>query len=332
MNYINRIKSKAMKKTKVLFLNHKAERCGVYQYGKRLCNIIKQSKRLDIIYHEIDSYAEYNQVMNSFFDVSIVVYNFHTSTMPFLHQSTIYKGKFKNFGIPHESPGAMFDAIIDIDPLSVNDPIKKSYSIPRPLFKLPEPEDLLQEPVKHVSEFINYVEGTIPIFGSFGFGVDNKGFERIVQIVNDQINAAIIKILMPNAFFDPVKNHAESLAAELYKIPRKPGIKLMIIHDFLTDDEILLFLSKNTMNLFLYDKMPGRGISSVIDYALSVTTPFAISDSEMFRHIYHDSICAYKHTLAECMTSMHLKELQKSSQENNMLLLSRIESILRPIL
>ena len=35
----------------------------------------------------------------------------------------------------------------------------------------------------------------------------------------------------------------------------------------------LYFLKSNSMNIFLYDTMVGRGTSSVIDYALSVNTP-----------------------------------------------------------
>jgi hypothetical protein len=57
------------------------------------------------------------------------------------------------------------------------------------------------------------------------------------------------------------------------------------------------------MNIFLYDKMMGRGISSTIDYALSVKKPLAISDSYMFRNIYSDEICLYKQTIQECLVN-----------------------------
>lgn len=55
------------------------------------------------------------------------------------------------------------------------------------------------------------------------------------------------------------------------------------------------------MNIFLYDSLPNNGISSVIDFALSVEKPLAISDSCMFEHIYDDSICVYKTPLLEIM-------------------------------
>jgi hypothetical protein len=53
----------------------------------------------------------------------------------------------------------------------------------------------------------------------------------------------------------------------------------------------------------MYDKMTGRGISSVIDYALSVKRPLGISDSYMFRHIYSDEICLYKNDVKTSMNN-----------------------------
>ncbi len=53
----------------------------------------------------------------------------------------------------------------------------------------------------------------------------------------------------------------------------------------------------------MYDKMPGRGISSTIDYALSVKKPIGISDSYMFKNIYSDDICLYKTPIREIMNN-----------------------------
>ena len=44
---------------KILFLNHKIIKCGVYQYGLRLSEIIKKSKNMNFIYKEVDSFDEY---------------------------------------------------------------------------------------------------------------------------------------------------------------------------------------------------------------------------------------------------------------------------------
>ena len=75
----------------------------------------------------------------------------------------------------------------------------------------------------------------------------------------------------------------------------------MISHEFFSEMDLLKFLHSNTINIFLYDTIPGAGLSSVIDYALSVKKPLGISDSNMFRHIYSDEICLYKVSIEHCI-------------------------------
>ena len=95
----------------------------------------------------------------------------------------------------------------------------------------------------------------------------------------------------------------------------------MITNEFFSEEEILFFLHSNTMNIFLYDTMTGKGISSVIDYALSVKKPIGISDSYMFRHIYTDEICLYKRTIADCMAAApaHLHRFLEEYSHNNLI-------------
>ena len=80
----------------------------------------------------------------------------------------------------------------------------------------------------------------------------------------------------------------------------------MIFNDFFPNEDILKFLKSNDMNIFLYDynkSIPDDeiGISSVIDYALSVRKPLGISNSLMFKHIYSDKICLYKTDINNCL-------------------------------
>ena len=75
----------------------------------------------------------------------------------------------------------------------------------------------------------------------------------------------------------------------------------MIHTDFVSEHDLLMFLASNTMNLFLYDKLSVKGVSSTIDYALSARRPIGISDSHYFQHIYHDDICLEKNSIASCM-------------------------------
>lgn len=262
---------------KIIFLNTSYKNCGVYQYGYRLYQCLESI----VEYKEADGYEEYKRIIHES-SPDVMIFNYHSVTMIWLTNTniirTINDKTIKNYGILHESDGSFFDSILDIDPNMPN-------GIPRPLFyNIPK--------YSSTSKFINYNKGAnVPIFGSFGFGFTSKGFDRMIQLINSQYDKAIIKLVIPLGHYCEKTQLANTMQHCLY-VPRKPGIELLISNDFFENDDILLFLQSNTMNVFMYDRMQGRGISSVIDCALSVDVPIAISNSYMFRHIYNDCICA----------------------------------------
>lgn len=282
---------------RVLFLNHRKRQCGVYQYGRRVFDIVNGCSDVTYSYEEIDGHDAYRNVMTRG-SWDAIVYNYHPLTMPWLNRRTMVRHR-NSIGILHECQTNLFAKRISIDPDTTERP--GLYAIPRPLLTL-IPRDCVGGPGVH--EFISYNEGsTTPVFGSFGFGFSNKGFPRLVEMVNSQYDRAIIKLVIPDASFAADPRMADRTCAECHSSNRKSGIRLMVYRGFMEENDLLVFLASNTMNLFLYDKMMGRGISSTVDYALSVGRPLGISDSYMFRHIYHDDICLDKHTIRECMES-----------------------------
>jgi len=284
----------------ILYLNHSDEACGVYQYGKRLFTIIQMDKNIQYIYKEITNLQEYHSIIEQTPNLSGIIYNYHISTMKWLSSDTIQK-KVMNIGIPHESQTNMFDKLCDLDPIKPM--MVNEYKIPRPIFEdINFNTEQLQHSNSTIRDFItSYTDTTMPIFGSFGFGFRNKGFDKIITMVNDQYDHAVIKIIITQATYGNYSTEAIDIKNECMSIPVKSGIHVMITNEFFSEQEILLFLHYNTMNLFLYDTMHGRGISSTIDYAISAKKPIGISDSYMFRHIYSDAICVYKTPLAQCM-------------------------------
>jgi hypothetical protein len=135
----------------------------------------------------------------------------------------------------------------------------------------------------------------IPTIGSFGFGIADKGFERVIDIVQEEFDVANIRILMPfNDIVDKKgKQHALATAKKCRLRVKKPGINLQISHDFLSKQSLFDFLAANTINCFFYDVDKCRGISSTIEHALAVQRPLAINKCGMFRHVMHaiPSIC-----------------------------------------
>lgn len=304
--FTNAVNQEKDKKKKIAFVNHNISSCGVYQYGKRLGNILTNSDKFNVMYNEITSLDKYKTLQEDM-SLDAIIYNYHPATLPWLNNHTICR-RIPSIGIFHEGGlGIHFDHLIDI---SGNSQIN---SIPRPLFSYSNPE--------------SQKESEIPIIGSFGFGFNNKGFDTIVKYVNEQFDEAIIRLNITLPHFGDGTT-ATSIADKCHSIPRKEGIQLIVTHDFMDDTTLLNWLNENTINIFLYDMMIGRGPSSVIDYALSVNRPIGISDSYMFRHIYSDDICVYKTPIRDIISN-GTKSLQKfKTQWSPDRLIEKVENFL----
>lgn len=267
----------------LLFLNGVKKQCGVYQYGFRVKTILETSPQIRIDYREVQSLAEFQQACQSS-SATVILINYHAAVQPWLRLQDEPAGKVCYY-LYHESGGlhgVPARRILNTDPLNT---LGIGRGIPRPLGALnarpPRPREAIE---------------ACPIIGSFGFGFAHKGFDTIVQRVQEQFDTAILRFRMPYAFFgDANGDEARRVAAMCRQRLVKPGIRLDIQHDFLESDaELTAFLAENDLNIFLYESGQGRGCSSVIDFALCVQRPIAISSSFMFRHIYHDAICVEK--------------------------------------
>lgn len=256
----------------ILFINHKEKQCGVYQYGYRIAMILQKSTAYNFIYCEVEHEIEFDDLIWEHSPIA-VFYNYHIATMGWVNDFILEEyPDIKHYGIYHEGNDAMkisFDYYLNTDSTTLD--VRNKFSLPRPLF-----EDFQME----------YVKNSVPIIGSFGFGFNNKGFERLCSMVNEQFDEAVIRLHIPFSHYGDSEGHsARGIVSKCVELLTKPTINLVATHDFLSDHEVLDFLAQNTLNAFLYDEMPNRGLSSVIDYALSVNVPIAITNTDMFRHI-----------------------------------------------
>lgn len=287
-----------------LFINSVKQSCGIYQYGVRVYSHIKHLGLFE--YAEFGSEEEFQKhIQTKHYDAFVL--NYAGVLFPW------WKHTPNTFYLYHEGGFAFWlesRLVLNTDPTD-------SFGIPRPLY---------------IGD-VTPVDPIIPTFGSFGFGFENKGFERIIDMVQIQYNVAHIRFLIPFAKFgDEDGSRAKAVVARCRSRIVKPGIKLLVCHDFLPNDQVVAFLASNSMNIFLYDKLEGRGCSSVLDYALVAKKPIAISDSHMFRHIYSDAICAYKRPLKSILAegTRHIEPfLEKwSTQKMCDTLLQRIRNVL----
>lgn len=270
----------------VLFISHTNKQCGVHEFGYNVGQVLQQSTRYKFVYVECDSLNELHAAINKYQPIAII-YNYYASTIPWVRKKLVHTTytslisdiKLPQIGIMHEVTQ------------------QKSDEADNKLFNYhiaPDPTLLLKNPIVFKTGRLiptyqntyNYPE-TITI-GSFGFATPRKGFEEIVKAVNSEFDKAIIHFNIPFATFgdnDGVK--AKALVDNCKVLITKQGIELIITHDFLDKEQVLDFLAKNTINVFLYQDKEGRGLSSTIDYALAVDRPIAVSDSIMFRHLHN---------------------------------------------
>ena len=161
---------------------------------------------------------------------ALVIYNYYPATMPWLTSRITRQYKIPQLGIMHEvtqeeadkADNEMFDFYLCPDPTLIeNNPIvfKTKRLIPAYIN------------LKNVPDIVT--------IGSFG----DKGFERIIEVVQKEFDQAVIRLLLP--FNDRVdKNgrlNALSTAERCRGLVTKPGIQLEISHDILEKQQAFRF-------------------------------------------------------------------------------------------
>lgn len=269
----------------VLFLSHKEQSCGIQQWGQRAAKVLFTGQiKHQFEYREVESEQEFRGFVSAI-NPDVIVYNYHISTMTWLNPGLLDEFRSRkqtviiHEGFAHPENAHSFDYYIYIDPEM---DISPEYS--HKVFKVGR--TLLQ----YSGE---YRTNSVPNIGSFGFGFANKQYEYIAREVNKEFDDAVINMLIPYAKFGDASGDAARLSADRCRAEiHKPGIKLNITHEFLPENDVLKFLAGNDINAFFYADMPGRGMSSATDYALSVKRPIILTKSYMFRHINNHVIPA----------------------------------------
>lgn len=292
-----------MSRKRVLFVNHKKAKCGVYEFGKNVASTLLLSRKYEFIYVECENLKELKAKIE-INHPDVIIYNYNPSTMTWITtklfprlyiNNTLYFNKIPQIGIIHEVTQEVADSATNYYRKFLV--FGKAGCFINSLFDYyiaADPTLLLKNPIVFKTgrlipkyEEKTYGADDIPIIGSFGFGTPKKGFEEIVQLVQSEFNEAIIRFNIPPADFgDDNGVNALAIADRCRSLITKQGIKIYITHTFLSNEDLLNFLAKNTINVFLYESQSNRGISSVIDYALAVGKPIVVSDSTMFRHIF----------------------------------------------
>ena len=259
---------------KGLFVNCVKAQDSIFESGKMTYECLIGSDVFSLDYVEI---SPENRAFST--DYDFYFFNYHYVTMDWLDAASLKE----------ELPGLKMTMVLEVSP---NDPFvycspdyfdvycvldptlkgdeQKTFAFPRPLevFEQSEP----------------YRPKEIPVIGSFGFATPGKGFETLVEAVNREFERATVKINLPYASY--VENSAE-YAAELARKcceKAKPGIEVVVTHEFMSKPELIKWCAANTINCFFYDRnMPG--LAATTDQAIASGRPLLISKNNTFRHI-----------------------------------------------
>jgi hypothetical protein len=284
----------------ILLLNNKNQKCGVHQYGVRLAGTLKKSKKYEYLYHTVGSCADVDALIESIRPLA-VIYNYHPVASPWMSASHLdkWRGKTSLVGVAHDGIPGGFDYCVFGDPTFKSD--GKTFSTPR----------IVSVPVEQ-----HRTPRAIPIIGTFGLAFDRKGFDDVILRASRDFEKAIVRV------HAPIAAHSDDTSSGVVKKLReiKPdNIDLEISQDFLSDDALLSFLDGNDINVFLYHEW--TGISSVIDYALSVDRPIAVNETSMFHHLapLFDDISVLRNDLGTIMDrgTSPLKGVKNEWREDN---------------
>jgi hypothetical protein len=275
----------------ILFLNHRAKACGVYQYGLNIGRALEKSTRYKFVYLECSSESEFYQLVATH-DPAGIIYNFYPNNIPWCHPaSTVTRYlHIKHFAIWQEPHLPPFPGLYKIH----HDPT------------MLEAEDTFNTPRLLLPYENNHPLPEITTIGSFGFAFGGKGFDRLMDKIQEAFDEAIVRVHMTFAQFgDSAGDHARATAQMMQQKLYKPGIRLEISHEWKSTSELLDWLGQHSLNAFMYDEFPGRGISSPPDFALASKRPLAITKSYMFKHLrdIQPSICVEDRSLKEIMES-----------------------------
>jgi SAM-dependent methyltransferase len=298
---------------KILFISHKKTRCGVYEFGRSIADVLRQSRQHHFIHVECSSLAELRAaiVENT---PDAIIYNYMPSVLPWII-SQIAPGIYRNNLVSISIPQIAIIHDVTQHVADTATAYKKGLLVGRPFHSVnsffdfyiaPDPTLLLRNPLVYkTGRLIPFYQNnnpipSMPVIGSFGFGSRKKGFEKIVQLVQREFDEADIRFNIPAADFgDKNGAHAKAIADRCKALIYKQGIRLKVTHEFLDNQALLDFLAYNTINVFLYEDKSGRGLSSAVDNAMAVQRPIAVSDSVMFRHVLdtRPSVCVTKNNL-----------------------------------
>ena len=313
---------------KVLYVNHGlAVACGVYDFGVRHYNAIKDISLCDVTYAECNTASDYLQEYDRI-NPDVVFYNYAPVVMGWLNLDVLQQRPAIRVVVQHNydnnsintilsSYNGLFDYLVCLDTEApISDP--RVFAMPRAI--------------------ISNVRMNVPVteevqIGSFGFALPHKNFPLIMREINQCFTNAVFNLHMTEGAFTGGP-HSSYIIEQCQAEITKPGIRLNHTSEYLSEVQTVEYLSSNHINALFYDQPhANHGLSSVVDYLIAAQRPMLLTDCPVFKHVLNDVTVFPNSTFTDILNNYEVSE-QKACvlyYKHHNQLLTATESMLRSI-
>jgi len=266
---------------KVLLFTGPEQNCGIYQYAASLAEVYNSASKKYVI--ELVPTNDKNYAKQKILEIMphAVIYNWHPWTLSWLDSG--FSRPLKNelnirqiMFMGHES----YQQFVGIDEYILTDPTMISQ-LSNVHTGIP--------PVMHVQGVEYSKPNNILRIGTSGISNRTKNIERIIQLINEQFTEDVILNLhlIDGKYVDPTGK----MTHDFYEMCRnlaKTNVTINLTREFFTSDNLVRWLNKNDINLYIYSSNTQLGVSASIDKALAAKKPIGVNRDKLLSHVCRD--------------------------------------------
>lgn len=264
----------------VLFVTHKAIRCGIAQYGFDTVRELQKSKKYNVIHAKVESKSELDAEMEKAGKIDAMIWNYPVQLRAWADENNPNK------------PNPIPTALINHDS-STQSGIDGSYRSPYfsdfiyfnpALTSTKSFVHVIPRLIKKSTIVDTGYRGYSPRIGTFGFATTVKKLIMFCDVVKDNFEKAVIRLHMPpNDVVDPT-GFSSNQFMDIIRDNLSDSFIVERSSTYKSTEEMIQWLSENDLNVFFYEA--GQlGLSSSLDYAIAAGKPVALNKVPSFDYL-----------------------------------------------
>ncbi len=129
------------------------------------------------------------------------------------------------------------------------------------------------------------IESEFPIIGINGF-IGAWATNVVLQALKE-FDRCHLRMHLPSATYGDADGNMAAASKSACQAMLRPGVTMEVSHNFMEWEDLIQWLSRNTINCYFRDEgVHWTGVSSSLDAALVANRPIAINRCNAFRHFF----------------------------------------------